>query len=55
VWSIDHERIWLSDDYARLLPEAGFSSIDAFGSYRGEAYSKRQSEQLILVARKGDE
>lgn len=40
----------LADDYVRLLGQAGFGSISAFGGFDFEPYSKTESRRLIVVA-----
>ncbi len=52
VWSVAYALMLLRDDQERLLREAGFRSVEFFGSYRGEQYDKNTSRRLIAVARK---
>jgi len=52
VWSVEYPLMLLRDDQERLLREAGFRSVEFFGSYRGEPYDKSTSRRLIAVARK---
>ena len=40
----------LRDDLERLLKDAGFGSVDFYGSYSFEAYDKTSSNILIAVA-----
>ena len=51
VWTTDGH-ILLRDDQERLLTEAGFSSVDFYGTYDFLPYSKQESNRLIAVARK---
>ena len=51
VWETDGH-ILLRDDQERLLTEAGFSSVDFYGTYDFQAYSKQESDRLIAVAHK---
>ena len=51
VWTTDGH-ILLRDDRERLLTEAGFSSIEFYGTYDLQSYDKRESNRLIAVARK---
>ena len=51
VWTTDGH-ILLRDDQERLLTEAGFSSVDFYGTYDFQPYDKRESNRLIAVARK---
>ena len=51
VWTTDGH-ILLRDDQERLLSEAGFSSVDFFGTYDFQPYRKQESLRLIAVARK---
>jgi SAM-dependent methyltransferase len=53
VWSADYPRVLLRDDYARLLPEAGFASVCFYGGYGFEPYDKEESRRLIVVAKRG--
>jgi hypothetical protein len=50
TWSVEYPRMWLWDDYQRLLASAGFTSVDAYGSYAAEPYDKETSGRLIVVA-----
>jgi SAM-dependent methyltransferase len=50
VWSVEYPRVYLRDDQERLLREAGFKSVEFYGSYRFEAYDKGMSRRLIAVA-----
>jgi SAM-dependent methyltransferase len=52
VWSVEYPRVYLRDDQKRLLGEAGFKSVEFYGSYRFEAYDKEESRRLIAVAKK---
>lgn len=49
---VDYARVWLRDDYARLLPAAGLRSVAFYGDYGFEPYSKESSRRLIAVAEK---
>ena len=51
VWTTDGH-ILLRDDQERLLTEAGFSTVDFYGTYDFQPYSKQESDRLIAVARK---
>jgi len=42
-------RILLDEDYRRLLPLAGFSSVQVFGDYKMNSYNQN-SRRLIVVA-----
>ena len=44
--------ILLRDDQERLLKEAGFSSVDFYGTYDFQPYDKLESDRLIAVAYK---
>ena len=50
VWSVDYPRVYLRDDYERLLAAAGFEAVDFYGSYRSEPYAGQRSKHLIVVA-----
>ena len=50
VWSVEYPRVFLADDYWRLLSEAGFRDVSLYGGYGFEPYDKRMSDRLILVA-----
>ena len=50
VWTTDGH-ILLRDDQERLLKEAGFSSVDFYGTYDFQPYDKLESNRLIAVAR----
>jgi len=50
VWSIDYPRIFLKDDYERLLKTAGFRTSYFYGSYDFSPYKKEESDLLIAVA-----
>ena len=52
VWSMVHPHVLFSDDYRRLLGEAGFSDVRLFGGYGFEAYDAETSNRLIVVARR---
>ena len=52
VWSIDYGQILLRDDQERLLRDAGFRTVDFYGSYYFEPYDKEASSRLIAVARR---
>ena len=52
IWSMDYARIFLKDDLENMLRTSGFRSIDFYGSYRLEPYSKQASDILIAVATK---
>jgi glycine/sarcosine N-methyltransferase len=49
-WSIDYPCIVLRDGQEELLKSAGFKSVDFYGSYDFEDYSKETSSHLITVA-----
>ena len=49
VWTTD-VHVLLRDDQERLLLEAGFSSVDTYGSYDFGPYSKEESLRLLPVA-----
>ena len=51
VWTTDGH-ILLRDDQERLLTEAGFSSVDFYGTYDFQPYDELESDRLIAVARK---
>ena len=51
VWTTDGH-ILLRDDQERLLTEAGFASVDFYGTYDFQPYDKLESDRLIAVARK---
>ena len=51
VWTTNGH-ILLRDDQERLLTEAGFSSVDFYGTYDFQPYGKSESNRLIAVARK---
>ena len=51
VWSMVRPHVLFSDDYRRLLGEAGFSDVRLFGGYGFEAYDAETSNRLIVVAR----
>lgn len=42
------------DDFRRLLTTVGFSIESIFGSYQLEPYNEKESNRLIIVARKND-
>ncbi|MGD8628765.1 MAG: methyltransferase domain-containing protein [bacterium] len=50
VWTREYKRILLKDDHEKLLAEAGFSSVDFYGSYSPDPYDKTLSDQLICIA-----
>lgn len=50
TWSIDYDWVLLRDDYLRLLQAAGFCDVELYGSWKGETYSRSQSDRLIAVA-----
>jgi SAM-dependent methyltransferase len=52
TWSVHYPRILLGDDYDRLLPAAGFESVDLYGSFQFEPYDSGTSRRLIVVAYK---
>ncbi|MFC1799907.1 class I SAM-dependent DNA methyltransferase [Candidatus Eisenbacteria bacterium] len=52
VWTKEYGRILLKDDHEKLLAEAGFSSIEFYGSYGFAPYDKTSSDLLICVARR---
>lgn len=45
-------RIRLRDDWQRLFSEAGFSTVDLYGSWKGAKYDNETAERLIAVATK---
>ncbi|MCG8445061.1 MAG: hypothetical protein MI753_05000 [Hyphomicrobiales bacterium] len=47
-----HPHVLFSDDYRRLLGEAGFSDVRLFGGYGFEACDAETSNRLIVVARR---
>ena len=51
VWTTDGH-ILLRDDQECLLTEAGFSSVDFYGTYDFQPYEKQESLRLIAVAHK---
>ena len=51
VWETDGD-ILLRDDQERLLKEAGFSSVEFYGTYDFQPYDKLESNRLIAVARR---
>lgn len=51
VWTTDGH-ILLRDDQERLLTEAGFTSVEFYGTYDFQQYDKGESDRLIAVARK---
>jgi hypothetical protein len=51
VWSTDL-RVLLRDDQERLLKEAGFRTVDFYGTFDFEPYNKEASGRLITMARK---
>lgn len=51
VWSQRYERVWLRDDYRRLLGEAGFGEVSFYGDWAGAPYDQAKSQRLITVAR----
>ncbi len=50
VWSVEYPRMYLRDDYARLLPAAGFGEVSFCGSYLGGPYDPETSDRLIIIA-----
>jgi ubiquinone/menaquinone biosynthesis C-methylase UbiE len=44
-------RIILEDEYRALLTEAGFSDVRIYGGYDRQAYDRRTSMKLIVIAR----
>ena len=51
VWTTDGH-IFLRDDQERLLTEAGFRSVEFYGTYDFRSYDKLESNRLIAVARR---
>ena len=51
VWTTDGH-ILLRDDQERLLTEAGFGSVEFYGTYDFQSYSKLERNRLIAVAHK---
>jgi glycine/sarcosine N-methyltransferase len=54
VWSVEYPRMYLRDDYERLLAAARFGTIDFYGSYQFAPYDKETSDRLIVIARRAD-
>jgi hypothetical protein len=52
VWSVEYPRIYLRDDYERLLQAAGFEAVTFYGSNGFAAYDRETSRRLIVVARR---
>ena len=52
VWSIEYPRMYLRDDYERLLKAAGFATVTCYGSYRLDLYDTETSQRLIVVAQR---
>jgi ubiquinone/menaquinone biosynthesis C-methylase UbiE len=50
VWAAHYHIMLLRDDLERLLREAGFGTIDFYGSYTFEPYAKASSNILLTVA-----
>lgn len=50
VWTVSYPRMYLVDDLERLLKKAGFTKVEAYGSFDRAHYDKEQSKRLILVA-----
>ena len=49
-WSVDYACVLLRDDYARLLPAAGFTRATFYGGYDRQPYDIEASRRLIVVA-----
>jgi len=52
VWSTTYPRLWLRDDFARLLSDAGYGDVAFYGAYDGSPYDTATSRRLICVARR---
>jgi glycine/sarcosine N-methyltransferase len=51
-WSICYSRVYLQQDYERVLAACGFEKIRFYGSYEFDPYDREKSRQLIAVARR---
>jgi len=49
-WSMNYAQVLMQDDHQRLLSEAGFGTIEFFGSYNLDPYDKEKSNRLIAIA-----
>ena len=47
------QRPWLAGDLVAALRETGFSRVESFGSLGGEPYVTNESDDLVLIARRG--
>jgi SAM-dependent methyltransferase len=50
TWGIEYPHMLFRDGQENLLKSAGFRSVDFYGSYAFEPYSKKTSNHLIAVA-----
>ncbi len=50
TFSVEYPNILLKDAQEKLLLEAGFQHVQAYGSFRFEPYDKAASRRLILIA-----
>jgi SAM-dependent methyltransferase len=50
VWTAHYHMVLLKDDLERLLKNAGFTSVEFYGSYKFAPYDKSSSNILITVA-----
>ena len=52
TWSTLYPRMLLSEDYDKLLREAGFGAVELYGSFAFNSYDAETSDRLIVVARR---